>query len=263
MDIKGLNKAAVLAALYNASKPQGMGFMHYDPTPMTEKEAAMLLKGDSYFDYLKGRVMKIDLSKDNVDTWGYNRDNGTDAAEKAVAELVKTHKVVTPTIVATHKANTRAAAADVMGSIHEETTFSIKGGVGTMKLGLSDMAVHLRPAIKRAEDGLRKPIRPVKQYKPVHVKCSHKSGTTVSDFYPLTKRDIKNLLRRAQQTGDYRMRNSIQIRLEQGVKGLVCPRVISGPVAQKEIEVAQLFLNHEYKTPTNVLVKKLYRTMNF
>jgi hypothetical protein len=34
IDLKGLNKAAVLAALYNASKPQGMGFLQYDPTPM-------------------------------------------------------------------------------------------------------------------------------------------------------------------------------------------------------------------------------------
>ena len=48
----GLDKAAVLAALYNASKPVGMGFARYDPTPMTLEEARALLERDTYFDYL-------------------------------------------------------------------------------------------------------------------------------------------------------------------------------------------------------------------
>lgn len=45
ISLAGLDKAAVLAALYNASRPQGMGFMHYDPTPMTVKEASKILGG--------------------------------------------------------------------------------------------------------------------------------------------------------------------------------------------------------------------------
>lgn len=56
INIKGLNKAKVLAALYNASKPLGLGILQYDPKDMSEKEAAELLKEQSYFDYLKGRV---------------------------------------------------------------------------------------------------------------------------------------------------------------------------------------------------------------
>ena len=88
--LTGLDKAAVLAALYNASKPQGMGFLHYDPKPMTREEAAVLLEQTAYFDYLKGRVMKVDLSGDELDTWGYDRDNGQGAAERAIAELSKT-----------------------------------------------------------------------------------------------------------------------------------------------------------------------------
>jgi hypothetical protein len=85
MNIKGLKKEAVLAALYNASKLQGMGFLHYNPKPMTEAEAAELLKryeANPYFDYLYGRVMKIEISGDELDTGLYNRDNGIDAAEK-------------------------------------------------------------------------------------------------------------------------------------------------------------------------------------
>jgi len=33
------NKAEVLAALYNCSKPQGLGFLHFNPEPMTRDEA--------------------------------------------------------------------------------------------------------------------------------------------------------------------------------------------------------------------------------
>ena len=87
IDLKGLNKAVVLAALYNASKPQGMGFMHYDPTPMTVEQAEELLNQGTYFDYLMGRVMKIDLGSDTLDTWGYDRDNGEGAAQRAIASL--------------------------------------------------------------------------------------------------------------------------------------------------------------------------------
>ena len=53
MNIQGLDKAAVLAALYNRARPQGMGFLHYDPKPMTVEEAQKIIwGGDGYFDYL-------------------------------------------------------------------------------------------------------------------------------------------------------------------------------------------------------------------
>lgn len=98
VNISGLSKAAVLAALYNASKPQGMGFKQFDPTPMGEEEAQSLLvpgnslytgkEQDIYFDYLKGRVMKVDLTSDTeFDQWGYDRDNGQGAAQRAIDNL--------------------------------------------------------------------------------------------------------------------------------------------------------------------------------
>lgn len=61
IDIQGLDRADLLAALYNASKPQGMGFIHFNPAPMTRLEAAALLDHGHHFDYLRGRVMKITL----------------------------------------------------------------------------------------------------------------------------------------------------------------------------------------------------------
>jgi len=102
VSIRGLDKAAVLAALYNASHPQGMGFLHADPNPMTVEEAQKLLKAgddtaqmfgirlhgdDFYFDYVKGRVLKVDLSADEFNPWGYDRDNGEGAAEAAISTL--------------------------------------------------------------------------------------------------------------------------------------------------------------------------------
>lgn len=84
IDITNLNKAAILAALYNASRPLGLGYLHYTPEDMTTEEAAALLRRQTYFDYLKGRVMKIDLSGNTLDPQLYDRDNGQDAAECAI-----------------------------------------------------------------------------------------------------------------------------------------------------------------------------------
>lgn len=88
IDIKQANKAQVLAALYNASSPQGMGFLHAKSVRMTEEEAAALLKERTYFDYLHGRVMKVDLSGDTLEERLYDRDNGHGAAYDAIADLL-------------------------------------------------------------------------------------------------------------------------------------------------------------------------------
>ncbi len=93
---KGLSKAAVLAALYNASRPVGMGFFQFDPAPMTEEEAVELLenmKPSTYFDYLKGRVMKVDLKNDDgFEEWLYDRDTGAGAAQRAIDALYRASK---------------------------------------------------------------------------------------------------------------------------------------------------------------------------
>ena len=86
VDISNKDKAEVLAALYNNSHPHGMGFLHYNPEPMTVEKAKGLLKQTTYFDYLAGRVMKIDLGSDEVRTWQYNRNNGEGAAERAISQ---------------------------------------------------------------------------------------------------------------------------------------------------------------------------------
>ena len=87
MNIAHLSKAKVLAGLYNASRPLGMGVFHFDPKPMGEPEPAELLQRYTYFDYIKGRVMKVDLQGDELETQWYNRDNGDGAAEAVIAAI--------------------------------------------------------------------------------------------------------------------------------------------------------------------------------
>ena len=88
ISIQHLNKAAVLAALYNNSKQQGMGFIHTrGRQSMTIEEAQLELNENSYFDYLHGRVMKVDLSGNEFEERLYDRDNGDGAAFNAIKDL--------------------------------------------------------------------------------------------------------------------------------------------------------------------------------
>jgi len=152
MNIAGLSKAAVLAALYNASRPQGMGFMHYDPTPMTEGQAQQILDGGTtYFDYLMGRVMKIDLATDEVGTWGYNRDNGANAAENAVEALRRSGNANASDIQQAHQTGTKTALKDVEERLDEASTEEVVNGMAVVHLGLGDMKHFLKPDVERAK----------------------------------------------------------------------------------------------------------------
>lgn len=85
----GLNKADVLAVLFNAAQAQGLGFLQHDVKSMDQAEAqAYLNTGRRYFDYIKGRVLKIDLSDDQeFDERLYDRDNRTGTAADAIRSL--------------------------------------------------------------------------------------------------------------------------------------------------------------------------------
>ena len=92
IDITGIDKAVLLAALYAAAKTQGLGFLHYTPGAMTHAEAKEYVTNTEpwlYFDYIKGRVLKVDLSADMLDPRLYDRDNGTGATARVVASIRK------------------------------------------------------------------------------------------------------------------------------------------------------------------------------
>lgn len=89
----GLSKAAVLAALYNGSQARGMGMFQSKPGEMTEEEARQII-GDReapYFDYLYGRVLKVELVGDSFDERLYDRNLGTGAAQRAIDSALEEH----------------------------------------------------------------------------------------------------------------------------------------------------------------------------
>jgi len=87
MDIKGLDKSEILKALYDNSRPLGLGFLQYKSEPISIEECRELLKKWDHFDYLHGRVMKIRLKGDDLVTRLYNRDNGENAAERIIDSI--------------------------------------------------------------------------------------------------------------------------------------------------------------------------------
>ncbi len=73
-----------------------MGFLHYKPEAMSISEARRLLAGSTYFDYLHGRVMKIQIQGDILNPRLYDRDNGPGAAANVIRELRESGHELTP-----------------------------------------------------------------------------------------------------------------------------------------------------------------------
>ena len=88
INIKGLEKAKVLKALYDASHVQGMGFLQARDSFTSEDAQKLIDENQSlYFDYVYGRVLKVDLSKDEFDEYLFDRDNYNGAAKDAIDAL--------------------------------------------------------------------------------------------------------------------------------------------------------------------------------
>jgi hypothetical protein len=86
INTKGLDKAEILKTLHNGSKAQGLSFLALEDHEMTIDEANGILAFDTriilYFDYLLGKVMKVDLTNDDgFEERLYDRDNGEGAAK--------------------------------------------------------------------------------------------------------------------------------------------------------------------------------------
>lgn len=87
IDIKGLNKAEVLKVLYDNAKTQGLGLLQYTPEDMTIGQAEELILSETSFDYVQGRVLKVELDGDEFSEWGYDRDNGQGSAQRCIDTL--------------------------------------------------------------------------------------------------------------------------------------------------------------------------------
>jgi hypothetical protein len=92
VNIKGLDKAELLQALHARSKALGMGALH-DRGNLTVDQCREIINHRTdeeiglYFDYLNGRVLKVDLEGDELDTRLYDRDVGEGAGEQVVNNL--------------------------------------------------------------------------------------------------------------------------------------------------------------------------------
>lgn len=87
VNIAGLDKVVVLQRLYERAQAQGIGILRARNEPMSYGEAKYLLEERTYFDYLHGRVMKIDIKGDELSPWGYDRDNGRGAVAEVIAQM--------------------------------------------------------------------------------------------------------------------------------------------------------------------------------
>ena len=91
IDIKGRDRADVLARLYNSAKVLGMGRHQAKAGDMSVEEAREIISKHGApdtlgFDYLHGRVMKVQLAPDALDPGLYDRDNGEGAAAAALED---------------------------------------------------------------------------------------------------------------------------------------------------------------------------------
>ena len=89
INIKGLDKAKVLHALWHASHAQGRSFLNLPQGDFTLVMAEMAVKKNPrlYFDYVAGHVIKCDLSGDEFNDTLFDRDCGEGAAARAIEKL--------------------------------------------------------------------------------------------------------------------------------------------------------------------------------
>jgi hypothetical protein len=148
VDIAGLEKAEVLAALFNASHALGMGLLHYDTEGMQVEEARELLTHQRYFDYLQGRVMKIEIPEegDLLNPWGYDRDNGEGAVAGVVAALRDSGEINSEEAQATHKEAQLREIRKTKAVMATPTTIRKEDGMTVVSLGLADMSSKLNAA---------------------------------------------------------------------------------------------------------------------
>jgi hypothetical protein len=84
IDITGLSKAAVLLALWQASKKE-LSFLKERKIDLFDCEER--LAKDSYVDYFAGEVIKVNFSGNEFNPVLFDRDVGDGAAQKAVDKL--------------------------------------------------------------------------------------------------------------------------------------------------------------------------------
>lgn len=149
ISLGGLDKAEVLAALFNGARAQGKSFLQHEPTPMTAEDARGLLQSGTHFGYIQGRVLKVNLANDTLDPWGYDRDNGEGAAARVIKALEDTGDVNPELAEKQHLEGTRNSAMFAREHLHDEPGFREDGGY---EMTLADEAERLAPILDEILD---------------------------------------------------------------------------------------------------------------
>ena len=91
IEITGCSLTDVVQAAYDLSRPQGLGFLHYTPEPLSGEEALQYVDDTSpcpvCLDYVKGRACKLTVHKD--DGRLFIREPWYDHTDAQLAELLK------------------------------------------------------------------------------------------------------------------------------------------------------------------------------
>jgi hypothetical protein len=171
VDISGLDKESVLAALYNASAPRRLGFLKYDPRAMDIVMARHVIRerghdafidlpvmrriaaGPPYWglDYVYGRPIKVNLAADRLEPRGYDFANEQDGLMELVLSVFRrTGDVNAPEIFGLHMANLEAAARQAYDEMDEGTRVAVVNGLPRRVIGLSNGdADALRAVLER------------------------------------------------------------------------------------------------------------------
>lgn len=112
INVAGLDSARLLATLFNAASPQGLGFLQYTEKPMSIEEAEGHLAAQRQFSYLEGRVLGIDLATSQLKPYHYDHYYGAGSTEQIVALVRRGEDVNSRQIVDLHTARRRAAAEE-------------------------------------------------------------------------------------------------------------------------------------------------------
>lgn len=95
VDISGLDKAIVLKALWDGSHAQGFSFVELpddgnitlEECQKEVEERAKRCNGKLFFDYWRGKVLKVSIEGDDFDPYLYDRDCGPGHAAEVIDNL--------------------------------------------------------------------------------------------------------------------------------------------------------------------------------